>query len=183
MTGLCISGPTALYSLAVRVRPDLTHLLLDRNRSLIDALAPGLPEPHAAACVDLVIASVGRGAMGAAILDPPWYPRDTVIFLQAATRCCAPGARLILCQPTLATRPGVQAERDELRRQAAAMGLEVTQLLPSFIRYETPHFEAMSLRATLGGFPIPRDWRTGDVMILTKRQDVDCVPASAPAAE
>jgi hypothetical protein len=191
--GIAHIGTHSTFHLAVQARLDLTHLLLDRNRRMIDTVAAGLPKPHRAACVDLTTSErtarertateVARGGMRAAILDPPWYPSDTAGFLRAAASCCATGARLVLCQPTLATRPGVGAERDQLRRHATELGLEVSRLLPGFVRYATPHFEAMSLRTTLGGLPIPPDWRTGDVMILTKHRDIDPGPVRLPAPE
>jgi hypothetical protein len=181
--GIAHVGTHSTFRLAVRTHPDLTHLLLDRNHRIIETLSLGLPQPHAAACVDLASAELAPGGMRAAILDPPWYPSDTVHFLRAASRCCAIGARLVLCQPTMATRPEVGVERDQLRRQAAELGLQATRLLPGFVRYQTPHFEAMSLRTTLAGVPIPPDWRTGDVVILTKSLDVDHPPVGMPAPE
>jgi hypothetical protein len=104
----------------------------------------------------------------AATLDPPWYPDDTLAFLSAATRLCRDGALVWLCQPTPATRPGVEAERVELYERMVDLGLRVEATHAGTVRYQMPHFEAMSLRLAGAELAVPRDWRVGDLLVLRK---------------
>lgn len=45
-------------------------------------------------------------------------------------------------------------------------------MLPGEVRYRTPHFEAMSLRATLAEVTVPGTWRAGDLLRLRKTATV-----------
>jgi hypothetical protein len=104
----------------------------------------------------------------AAVLDPPWYVRDTLTFLGAASRVCQHGALIWLCQPTVAARPGIADERAELLRELPRLGLEPIRTFDHAVRYETPHFEAMSLRLTAAELAVPTNWRPGDLFMLRK---------------
>lgn len=107
----------------------------------------------------------------AAIVDPPWYPSDTNAFLWATNVACAVGARIVLCQPTLATRPGIAEERAALLNDLPQLGYACRRIDVGRARYRTPHFEVTSLRAAMPDLPVPGDWRVGDVLILQKTGD------------
>lgn len=145
------------------------HILIDRNAAVIDALiARGVDSPHMMLGVDLeVIGRLHLGA-GAAIVDPPWYMGDTLLFLAAAASICRPNATVVLCQPASATRPGVNQERAVILDRVSSLGLEFRALRSGTVRYVTPHFEAVSLRAAMDGATIPVSWRRGDVLLFER---------------
>lgn len=141
----------------------LRHVLLDRNRSVIEALrAAG----HVYR-IDLSTDDPPRLGADAAILDPPWYPADTHAFLMATNHVCAVGARIVLCQPTLATRPGVAEERAALLDELPRLGFIYHQAVAR-VRYQMPHFEASSLKMAAPDLFVPEDWRVGDLLTLEK---------------
>jgi hypothetical protein len=119
----------------------------------------------------------------AAIVDPPWYPADTKVFLWATNLACAVGARIILCQPTLATRPGIAEERAALLDELPQLGYICRRIHSDRARYRTPHFEVTSLKAAAPGLPVPGDWRVGDVMMLEKTSDPPKKLAPGPPTE
>lgn len=156
----------------------LRHVLLDRNRSLIEALG-ALGDVHH---IDLHSDDPPRLEAEAAILDPPWYPADTYTFVAAANRVCELGARIVLCQPTLATRPGVAEERAALLDELPRLGFLYREVTAR-IRYQMPHFEASSLRVAAPDLLVPNDWRVGDVLILEKISDAAALLKPAVLAE
>jgi hypothetical protein len=170
--GVLHLGTHSTFRLALEVYPQFRHVLLDRNAAVVHSLTPALSPPHAAFCADLRDGIVAGLSMQCAILDPPWYLNDTLAFLGAAAESCVVGARILLCQPTPATRPGIEAERAELLRQLPSIGLALDDVLSGFVRYRMPHFEAMSIRAAMPMVEVPGDWRCGDVMVLTKQEAV-----------
>ncbi len=78
----------------------------------------------------------------------------------------------MLCQPTLATRPGVAEERaallDELPRLGFIYHRFIYHQAVARVRYQMPHFEASSLKMAAPDLFVPEDWRVGDVLTLEK---------------
>jgi hypothetical protein len=157
------------------------HILIDRNAAVVDALiARGVDSPHMMLGVDLeAIGRLHLGA-GAAIVDPPWYVADTLLFLAAAASMCRPNATVVLCQPASATRPGVTQERATILDRVSELGLEFRALRSGTVRYVTPHFEAVSLRAAMNGATIPVSWRRGDVLLLKRTSTSYPIPFPRP---
>lgn len=145
------------------------HVLLDRNTAILDALVSrGVSPPHLMFGIDLRAVRRLHLSAGAAIVDPPWYLDDTLLFLRVAAELCRPGATVVLCQPASGTRPGVEQERALLVDRVSVLGLDLHVLRSAGVRYLTPHFEAVSLRAAARGANIPTGWRRGDVLIFKR---------------
>jgi hypothetical protein len=144
----------------------LRHMLLDRNQSVVQALGAAAD----VYLIDFTSDDSPRLDAAAAILDPPWYPADTRAFLVAANRVCALGARIVLCQPTLATRPGIAQERTILLDELSRLGF-LHRETAARVRYQMPHFEAASLKMAAPGLLVPSDWRVGDALTLEKISD------------
>lgn len=145
------------------------HVLLDRNTAILDALVSrGVRPPHLMFGIDLRAVRRFHLSAGAAIVDPPWYLDDTLLFLRVAAELCRPDATVVLCQPAGGTRPGVEQERALLLDRVSALGLDLHVLRSGGVRYLTPHFEAVSLRAAARGVNIPTSWRRGDVLIFKR---------------
>lgn len=135
---------------------------------IVAAVATRTYAPHEVMCIDVAEAELPPLGADGAILDPPWYAADTLAFLAAASRICRDGGRLWLCQPTLATRPGVAAERRAVLEELTGFGLALEAVQAGAVRYRTPHFEAMSLRLAGADLVVPHDWRVGDLLLLRK---------------
>ncbi|KJF18163.1 hypothetical protein AXFE_09080 [Acidithrix ferrooxidans] len=158
-------GTHSTYRLGVSTFPQHHHVLLDRNSYLTETING---KDHRILAIDLSKDEVPYLQAESAILDPPWYLDDTLWFLDAASRVCSMGASVLLCQPSLATRPGVMSERAQLLELLPALGLlQVDEIIRS-IGYRTPHFEAMSLRASSVSVLVPDTWRHGDLLVLSK---------------
>ena len=171
-------GTPTTFVLGRQRYPELRHMLLDRNRSVIETL-------HAAGHVyqvDLSTDDPPRLGADAAILDPPWYPADTHAFLVATNRVCMIGARIVLCQPTLAARPGVAQERAALLAELPRLGFIYYQAAAR-VRYQMPHFEASSLKMTAPDLYVPADWRVGDVLALQKISDTTTLLKESTSTE
>jgi hypothetical protein len=145
------------------------HMLLDQNTSVLDAFeARGIGSPHIMLGADIRAVHRLRLGAAAAIVDPPWYLDDTLLFLNLAAEVCRPGAPVLLCQPMTGTRPGVASERDALLAALPDRGLALVAVRSGAVRYVTPHFEVLSLRAALGDVPVPSSWRRGDLLTLER---------------
>lgn len=147
------------------------HILLERNgtvaRSLAEAFG-GSSEASKHRVIEADIRSFDglEGVAAAAIADPPWYLEESISFLEVAATLCDVGATIVLCQPSLGTRPGVIAEREQLLAHVDHMGMEVLSVRSCFVRYVTPHFEAYSLKASAPVALPPAGWRRGDALSL-----------------
>lgn len=149
--------------------PDHQHVLLDRNTAVLDALVnQGVSSPHLMFGIDLQAVRRLHIRAGAAIVDPPWYLDDTLLFLGVAAEVCRPDATVVLCQPASGTRPGVEQERALLLDRVPALGLDLHALRSGAVRYLTPHFETVSLRAAAHEASIPTSWRRGDVLLFKR---------------
>lgn len=157
-------------------RAQLTHALLERNGSVIRSLG----NTGHMYQIDLMADKPPSLGARAAIVDPPWYPADTQAFLWATNAACALGARIVLCQPTLATRPGIAEERAALLDELPQLGYACRRFDAASIRYRMPHFEAASLKVSAPDLPVPGDWRVGDTLTLEKIDEA--LLPSAPAA-
>lgn len=161
-------GSPSTYLEGVLWASQLRHVLLERNDAVISALSHATSHPHEICRVDLISDDVPELEAAAAIIDPPWYLNDTFIFLKAAAGATAIGARILLCQPTEATRPGVAEEREKLLEALPLLGYTLLAAEKSIVRYEMPHFELVSLRSSVPKIEIPSDWRTGDLLLLER---------------
>ncbi|NUQ67376.1 MAG: hypothetical protein HUU18_03730 [Phycisphaerales bacterium] len=138
----------------------------DRSRTILEAVN-GLQLP-----LELVLADAFSHAptvwhADAVVIDPPWYLEHTCAFLTAAARECRIGGLVLACLPGVGTRPGIHAERLELKRRVSPLGLEVLSVEAQSIAYETPLFEQNAFRAA-GLRGDMRSWRRGDLWTFRK---------------
>lgn len=143
-------GSPSTYKAALKAFPNSGHhWLYDRNAV-----------HHGAHSIDS-----GGFAFDVAIIDPPWYPEDTVDFLKIARSHLRKGAKVFVAQPAELTRPGVLPEREHLLAELLVLGYHHVVTRPNFVRYETPHFEWVTLNSQVSQ-RIPADWRLGDLLIF-----------------
>ncbi|MGH3770628.1 MAG: hypothetical protein ACRDRW_04395, partial [Pseudonocardiaceae bacterium] len=122
-------GTPTTFLHCTRSDPQHQHVLLDRNTTVLDALVSrGISSPHLMIGIDMrAVRELHLGA-GAAIVDPPWYLDDTLLFLRVAAEVCRPDATVVLCQPASNTRPAVEEERALLLDRVSALGLDLHTL-------------------------------------------------------
>jgi hypothetical protein len=107
--------------------------------------------------------SIASRRFSAVVLDPPWYPADLEAWLAFAFGRVERRSIVAFTLWPEATRPDAAAERARTLRAVAPFG--GVKLLPGFVRYMTPRFEAEAMRAE-GRFPLPA-WRMGDLVVVT----------------
>lgn len=98
-----------------------------------------------------------------AIIDPPWYPRETNAFLLAAIKHVEPGGHIMASIPPLLTRPGIADERQRLLQFVSSQGCELMFLDRGSIRYVVPRFEEAAFSNVVGFVGMP--WRVADLLI------------------
>lgn len=152
-SGSCLHvGSPSTYLAALKAFPATgKHYLYDRNALLHD-----IAYRHQ-------IEDLGR--IDAAIIDPPWYPDETIDFMKIASDPLVDGALVFIAQPGLLTRPEVAPERATILEKLAQVGYEHVATRHDFVRYETPHFEWVTLSRQTDE-RIPADWRQGDLLVF-----------------
>jgi hypothetical protein len=164
-------------SLAATIEPwkELGSVTLhERNPNHYQSLADGITF----ACWDVLRDPIPSAANGVVVADPPWYEAETIGFLWTASTLSRTGAHVLLSLPPVATRPGVNEERERITAAAADFGLEFVRLNEGVLRYGTPFFETNAMIAA--GAPVTNDWRLGDLMVF-RRTDAAC--GSRPAMD
>jgi len=162
-------GTPSTFLISARSDAHHRHVLLDRNTTVLNALVSHeIGTPHLMIGIDLQAIGQFYLNAGAAIVDPPWYLDHTLLFLSVAAEVCRSDATILLCQPCVGTRPRVDQERAVLLDRASALGLDLHAVQSRGVRYVTPHFEAISLRAAAYGTVIPTGWRRGDVLLFKR---------------
>jgi hypothetical protein len=161
-------GTPTLFIAGSSALPERRHLLIDANHVMVEAARLRLGEDAAVVArigVDEMPANV---AAAACVLDPPWYPEDSLHFLAAASSMLGMRGAAFLSQPTTATRPGIETERVALGDALPSLGFRLDAVRPRVLRYVTPHFERMSLLGAEPALVAPNDWRSGDLLRLSK---------------
>jgi len=99
-----------------------------------------------------------------AVLDPPWYPSLTRLFLSRARQMIHDLGFIICAIPPLLTRPGVLQERTDFLTELLSAGWELVTLEPQAVRYEVPSFELAAYQdiSMFSG----RAWREGDLLTV-----------------
>lgn len=100
------------------------------------------------------------------VMDPPWYMDFIRPMLATAAGKCRRGGSVLITLPSRGTRPSAEADCAAVFQYAAAIGLDLLDLQPLAVDYDTPFFEANALAAA--GVHAPARWRRGDLAVLRK---------------
>lgn len=166
-------------SLAAAVEPwkELGPVTLhERNPNHHCSLAEGITF----ACSDVLRDPIQPASYGVVVADPPWYEPETIGFLWTASTLSRIGGHVLLSLPPVATRPGINGERERITAAAAGFGLEFIHLSDGVLRYYTPFFETNAMQAA--GAPVTNDWRLGDLAVF-RRTEGACGPRPVMDAE
>ena len=138
--------------------------ILDVDRDLIDSLI--LPHHARKIRYDAAgdVPSDLAHQYSVVLIDPPWYPDSTRLFLARAHQLLVPDGFILCVLPSRLTRPGVVEERSRLLSELLTAHVEVVALESDYITYRVPEFEAQAYKK-IEGFS-GRQWRKGDLLIL-----------------
>ena len=100
------------------------------------------------------------------VADPPWYKEHIHSFMWAAAQITKFRGYLILCLPPMGTRPGIEAEIQEIFSFAKKLGFDLIEYRCGALSYETPLFELNALK-TDGCKTNIVNWRHGDYAVFS----------------
>lgn len=99
-----------------------------------------------------------------AVIDPPWYPAITRLFISRARELLSDSGFILCVLPSRLTRPGLIQERTALLNDLLEANYEIVSLESQVVKYRVPSFEA-KVYQDLTEFT-GRPWRQGDLLIL-----------------
>jgi len=99
-------------------------------------------------------------------VDPPWSSTLLRTFLIRSSHFLSQDGTVAISFPPKFTRPGINAERENLLRFAEQAGLKLEQVLPNFTEYSVPPFEENAYE--LHEISLNEPWRTGDLFLFKK---------------
>ena len=99
-----------------------------------------------------------------ALVDPPWYPSLTELFISRAREMLVKNAFILCILPSRLTRPGIVEERAHLLNRLLEANFEIVALESGYVSYRVPEFELRAYR-DIDDFS-GRQWRKGDLLVL-----------------
>lgn len=138
--------------------------ILDADPDVIQSLK--LPPRAAKECYDVVdpVARPLRGAHAVVLVDPPWYPTLTELFISRARDLAAEEGFILCVLPSRLTRPALIEERTCLVNTLLRGNFEIVALESEYVTYRVPEFERRAYGG-VNGFS-GRHWRKGDLLVL-----------------
>ena len=144
-----------LFDLSRSTIDDLKRIGFERGLFTHDLFGPTSVEEH--------------GQFEHVVGDPPWYPEFLHTFVLRSAELLEVGGLLSLSVMPLLTRPTAEAEREELLRFAASVGLNLIGVEGAVLKYDSPPFE----KRVLDRQGIHCDsWRRGDLFLFRKDESV-----------
>lgn len=111
------------------------------------------------------------------VMDPPWYLNYNKLFFQFADSIVKINGIIICVLPPRYTRKSIEEEYQKLEEYINTFGIKKVHYYKNKVTYNTPPFERNALREN-GIYCLPRDWRTGDVLIA-KKAIINTLPKNA----
>lgn len=164
-----LGAPTLFLHLA---RANARVYLYDKNAHLIETLH--LLGLSSAIHCDLFESQFNNPSFDTVVADPPWYPEHYRCFIRNSADLLVPDGVLLLSVLPRLTRPSAIQDRMAILHHAQECGLDIVDIRPSRLAYDSPAFEQASLRAE--GISL-KDWRRGDLFIF-RRNTLACHPKS-----
>ena len=157
--------------------------VLDSDQHVLDALDLPVVASKYLYDVNDEIPAVQRACHGIVLIDPPWYPPSTHLFIARSRQLIGDHGFIFCVLPSRLTRPGLISERSELLEQMLRQSFEVVSLESEYVQYRVPAFEAKAYD-DISGFK-GRWWRKGDLLVLRVQPDsvVDPTPSKKEVIE
>lgn len=166
---LLLLGATTVAIAAGRRRWSGRVLAVDQSEAVVEA-ARRLSLPVELILGDVAHLDESRLRVDVVVVDPPWYVDSARVFVQAAVGKCRMGGHVLASLPGEGTRPGVNRELEELTGWCHSLGLELVEIIPQSVGYETPLFERNAFRAA-GLRGDCRSWRRGDLWVFRRSRE------------
>jgi hypothetical protein len=154
---LCLGAPTVAQEAASR---GIEVSLVDRNPLVAERLRAS--SRVAVELHDLHQAFRPARRYSGVFFDAPWYEAEILCWLWQASRVVVCGGLIAFALFPSLVRPSADRERRTILDVARTLGRVSVE--ESSLRYETPLFEAESLRAL--NVPILRTWRQADLVVV-----------------
>ena len=154
---VCLGVPTVA---SAAVSQHKAVIFIDRNAQTLIRF----PELMRASEIHIMDAARARGVVSSAdvlIFDPPWYPADTLSWLEEASHIVRPGGTVAFALYPSLTRPTAVLERELILEIASMIG--TVDVVQDALAYDTPLFEREALKAC-GIYA--GDWRRGDLVTI-----------------
>jgi hypothetical protein len=170
-------GTPRLFEWFVQARFGRRRVLLEIDKLVLSTLANSSDAsthimPYNAN-EDLPAALSGR--FDCVIFDPPWYPKDYELWLSRASQLARTGLICFSLFPEL-TRPTGAAERSAILQSVEPFADSFT-LIPEYLEYEVPSFEAHELAAR--GLSHVDRWKLSDLVICWLKAGATFSPPAA----
>lgn len=170
-----IGAPTVAHHYAFRYASPIA--LLDADEDVVRSIQ--LPANCMVSTYDVCdnLPADLRGRHGVAVVDPPWYPDITKLFISRARESLGDRGYILCVLPSRFTRPGLVEERTGLLSELLEGGFDVVALDSQVVTYRVPIFEA-KVYGDLAWFGRP--WRQGDLLTIRvgPRSALQNVPTS-----
>ena len=128
------------------------RLLLDLDQVVLEKLAPSAGQKNEVLHYDVAksLPNEYHGMFDYVFFDPPWYPKDYLLWLSKAS-LLAPGGNVVFSLFPELTRPDARNERQSILEFVRNHTKDLT-LISAFLEYEVPSYELAQL--TAAGFTI-----------------------------
>lgn len=148
--------------------PFLSATSESRPHVLIDLRVPITETTKSVSCLPKDIITLNGHELSEAfdlcVLDPPWYVRNYIKWIDIAGSYCRDGGIIAFALLGRLTRPTADSDREEILEYCRARGLSV-KIHNKVVLYDTPYFERHMLwRACIP--PVP--WKRADLVIATR---------------
>ena len=139
------------------------RLLLDLDQVVLEKLDPlsGLKSEVVHYDVATKLPKEYHDRFDYVFFDPPWYPKDYLLWLSRAS-LLAPGGYVVFSLFPELTRPEARHERQLILEFVRSHTKDLT-LISSFLEYEVPSYELAQLMAA--GMPSIQSWRVADLIL------------------
>lgn len=156
-----IGAPTVGYYYSHRYNSDI--LVLDADKDVLNCLK--LPKYFTKLynVYDELSQEIQK-KYSVVLIDPPWYPEDTELFIHRAHSLLLNTGFIICILPPRLTRPGIIQQRTQLLKKLLDSNFEIISIETEFVNYSVPTFEEKAFN-DIDGFNA-RSWRLGDLLII-----------------
>jgi hypothetical protein len=163
-----LGTPTILRA-ALEAHMERDFVLLEANDAILQSFSSSAPGVRLLRC-DLSLDRLPSLSAQLVLADPPWYEDYERAFLWAASYLCGKGSVVLLSQPPLGIRPGIEEEWSRTIQWAGQIGLTLRDFQQGVLGYTSPPFEHNAFRAVKRP-DWGSEWRKGDLAIFERTHE------------
>lgn len=164
--------PTAGYYYSICYKKDVA--ILDIDEDVVKSLDTGEPTKKIVYNVFDDLPEEFIEKYSAVIVDPPWYPEETELFIYRAWELIGDDGFIFCLIPPRLTRPGIIKERNILFKKLLSSGVEIVSIESDFVKYLNPIFEQYAFKDIDAIQTKP--WRYGDLLVIRINKESNFPP-------